>query len=131
MARPYPGRSPNYSPVVDNPVPSGIADARCYILSSGGAYAYPVAGADVHGAMAHLDIGFNSIYRECAHAALPGSLVTIESAAAFSVGAELSVTAEGRVKPKGTGEIAVAVALESAAGSGQIRKCVWTSGRRA
>lgn len=128
MARPYTGSVE--CPAIASPASSGIADGRCFVRGTGGSWDYPAAGADVDGAMAiYTENG--APFGEVAFSATPGGLVVLESALAFSAGAELSTTADGRVKAKGAGEIAVARALESAAGAGEFRKCVWTSGRAA
>lgn len=131
MARPLSSRYPNDHPAIDAMQNSGIADGRCYVRSSGGAYGYPLAGGDVDGAMMHMVNSPGFPTNEISFHAIPGALITLESAAAFSAGDLLATTSDGRVQAKATGQIAIARALDVATGAGQIVKCVWSSGRSA
>lgn len=132
MARSDTGRLPYHGIVVEARAATTHGDARCYRLSSGGATGYPDAGGDIDGAIAvFTNTNGSPDPVEVVIPAIPGGMATLESAAAFSAGDLLATTADGRVQLKTAGQIAVARALESVTGAGQIVKVAWTSGRSA
>lgn len=132
MARTYTDRLPYDGIVVESRAAGTHGDARCYRRSSGGGTGYPAAGGDIDGVIAvFTNTNGSPDPIEVVIPAIPGGMATLESAGAFAFNDELATTADGRVKLKTAGEIAIARAIEAASGAGVIVKCVWTSGRSA
>src|SRR5882672_6207481 len=89
---------------------------RCYVWSAGGG---------IDGVSSIDGYGNGRIFI----AAVPGVPIKIEAAAAFSIGASLETTSNGRVQTQAAGK-AVLRALEAASGAGSIVLAVFLSGPR-
>ena len=105
---------------------------RCYVWSGGGGSpaqmsspVTPTAGGDIDGVSSIDGYGNGRIFI----AAVPGVPIKIEAAAAFSIGASLETTSNGRVQTQAAGK-AVLRALEAASGAGSIVLAVFLSGPR-